>query len=202
MAEETPGKKYNKKDFIQALSKIEVVLEDKDEDERARRRMEQACTEDEGALASLIDELFDNASRNANDGPRSTPIDLDVSQTGKDIANIGASNDEHDKIDDIAPDGIDDNSINDDDAVECIVGLTKRKINCRLAKVNELCLKIISLKGREMMEKANTKVMRFRKTKQNQRMNEFYKALHLEYVNAYSNECVTNAFSCLNNKLI
>ena len=127
---------------------------------------------------------------------------MDVSQTGKDIANIGASNDEHDKIDDIAPDGIDDNNINDDNAVECIVGLTKRKINCRLAKVNELCRTNISLKGREMMEKANPKVMRFRKTKQNQRMNEFYKALHLEYVNAYSNECVTNAFSCLNNKLI
>ena len=93
---EMPSRKYNKKDCIEALSKVKVVLKDEDEDERVRRRMEQARTEDEGALASLIDELFENASRNASDGPRSAPIDLNVSQTGEDIANIGASIEEHD----------------------------------------------------------------------------------------------------------
>ena len=53
-----------------------------------------------------------------------------------------------------------------------------------------------------MMEKANPKVMRFRKIKRIERMNEFCKAVHSEYVNGDSNECVTNAFSHLNNKLI
>ena len=86
--------------------------------------------------------------------------------------------------------------------MECIVGSTKRKINCRLAKVNELCLTNISLKGGEMMEKANPKVMRFWKTKQIERMNEFYKGVHSEYINGDSKEYVMNSFSRLENKLI
>ena len=75
-------------------------------------------------------------------------------------------------------------------------------INCRLATFNELCLTNISLKGREMIEKVNPTVMRFWKTKGIERMNEFYKDVHSEYVNGDSIECEMNAFSRLENKLI
>ena len=96
--------------------------------------MEQARSEDEGALAALIDELFDNASRNANEEPRNAQIDLDVTQTGEDIANIGVSDEDEDDCDDAQAARSNDHSINEEtDTVQCIVGSTKRKITCRLA---------------------------------------------------------------------
>ena len=154
------------------------------------------------ALASLIDELFENASRNANDGPRDAPIDLNVIQTGEDIDNIGVSIKEQDETEDVVTNLINDDNSNDEDAVECFVGSTKRKINCRLAKVNKLCLTNIHLKGHEMMEKTNPKIMRFWKKKRNDRMNDFFKGVHSEYVKGDSNKCVKNAFSQLENKIL
>ena len=41
MAKEIPGRKYNKKAFITALAKVNVRLDDEDEDARAKQRMEQ-----------------------------------------------------------------------------------------------------------------------------------------------------------------
>ena len=41
MTKETPGRKYDRKEFIKALGKVEVKLDDEDEEARAKRRMEQ-----------------------------------------------------------------------------------------------------------------------------------------------------------------
>ena len=92
IAVETPGRTYNKKEFIKALGNVKVQLNDKDVEERAKRKMEQACTEDKGAMTSLIDELFENVSRNPGEGTDRQPINLNVVQTGKDIMNIGTDN--------------------------------------------------------------------------------------------------------------
>ena len=58
MTTETPGCKYDKKEFISALSKVEVKLDYEDKKERAKRRMEQARSEDEGTMAAIIDKIF------------------------------------------------------------------------------------------------------------------------------------------------
>ena len=52
---EKPGRKYSKTEFVEALRKVEIRLEDEDEEARARRQMEEAQSEDEGIMASIID---------------------------------------------------------------------------------------------------------------------------------------------------
>ena len=63
----TPGRKYCKKDFLSALAKVEIRLEDKDEEARARCRMEEAWSKDGGIMTFIIDELFDNAECSPDD---------------------------------------------------------------------------------------------------------------------------------------
>ena len=67
LCKEIPGRKYDKNEFIKALSKVEVILKDEDKDAKAKQRVEQACTEEEGAMADLIDELFENANRSTEE---------------------------------------------------------------------------------------------------------------------------------------
>ena len=55
---EKPGRKYCKKEFVRALAKVEIRLEDKDEEARAQRMMEEARSEDKGVMPTIIDELF------------------------------------------------------------------------------------------------------------------------------------------------
>ena len=38
------------------------MLKDEDEDAKAKQRMEQACTEEVGTMADIIDELFESAN--------------------------------------------------------------------------------------------------------------------------------------------
>ena len=68
MITKIPGRKYNEDTFIAALGKIEVKLDDEDEEARAKQQMEQARTEDEGAMVAIIDKLFKNANRSGDDG--------------------------------------------------------------------------------------------------------------------------------------
>ena len=165
MAIETPGRTYNKKEFIKALGKVKVQLNNKDEEERGRRRMEQACTEDEGVMASLIDDLFDNVSHNPDKGAEMQPINLNVEQSGEDIINIGADDDVRNGNDDGNSDenisvaegndgsnkdnqnnGTEDETNGSED-IECVIGSIRKKVTCRLAKVNNLCFCDVRTKG-------------------------------------------------------
>ena len=90
LAIEIPGRKFSKKEYLEALAKVEVRLADEDEDARARRRMEEARSEDEGVMASIIDELFDTAERNNDDNnTQRSHIDLSVELDAANIARDG-----------------------------------------------------------------------------------------------------------------
>ena len=61
--EEVPGRKNARKDFIDALQRVEIRLDGEDEDAWARCRMEEARSENEGIMVSIIDELFESVER-------------------------------------------------------------------------------------------------------------------------------------------
>ena len=50
--------------------------------------------------------------------------------------------------------------------IEIVNGATKKKLKCCLTNVNELCFVNIQMKQRELLEKANPYITRFRKGKQ------------------------------------
>ena len=87
MTKETSGRKYDRKDFIDALGKVEVKLDDKDEEARAKRRMEQARSEDEGTMAAIINEIFDTANRPADADDSNTEIYITFNSGGDLIVN-------------------------------------------------------------------------------------------------------------------
>ena len=140
MTKEIPGRKYSKKAFIEALGKVEVKFSDDDEDAQAKQQMEQAQTEDEGTMAAIIEELFNNANRNTDNGRTNDEIDMG----GEDIATEGDNADVEVKN----ADEIDHKDINEDDeevagnadvnSVDCIISTTGKKITCRLATIKEL----------------------------------------------------------------
>ena len=72
-------------------------MADKDKDERAQRRMDEACSEDEVVMASIIDEFFDNAERNHDDNNSlRSHIDLSVELDAANIARDGEERDDDD----------------------------------------------------------------------------------------------------------
>ena len=216
MTTETPGRKYDKKAFITALSKVEVTLDDEDENERAKRRMEQARSEDEGTMAAIIDEIFENANRPVENNNSNTEIDMSINNGGEFVVN-GVNQDrlgdklEGDDRNAIANAEEADNENLDDDEecavpnvdgrnVEIVNGATNRKFKCHLANVNELCFVNIRMKGRELIQKANPYVTRFKKGKRNERMGAFYKTVHDECMSENGNDLIGNAFDRLRNK--
>ena len=131
LAKEIPERKYNKKTFIEALGKVEVKLDDEDEDACAKRRMEQARTKDKGAMAAIIDETFENASNNADN--RATSVEIDMG--GDDIAAEGDKEDCEDEDGDQCQ-NIEDNDSNgtidekNDGDIACLISRTGKKVAC------------------------------------------------------------------------
>ena len=81
------------------------------------------------------------------------------------LDNANINNDEN-NVDDHENDKLDEND--DGRNAEFINGATRIKVKCRLANVNELCFVNIRAKGRELLEKANPFITRFRNRKQNE----------------------------------
>ena len=144
-----PGRKYNKADFIDALRKVEIRLEDEDEEARGRRRMEDARSEDEGVMASIIDELFSNAEGCPDDsnGGRSH-VDLSVEL---DAANIVHDGEEEEEEDQHEVEGEDPKGRDNVNTSEVVVGSTQRRISVHLANVNDLCFVDIEIEGRKIL---------------------------------------------------
>ena len=178
--------------------------------------MEQAQSEDEGTMASIIDEIFDNANRPADADESNTVIDMTFNSGGDFVVNginqgrgaddgdnggLGDGNiDEHE----INLDNDDDEELeaNDDERnTERINGGTKAKVNCHLVNVNELCFINIIAKGCKMLEKANPFVTRFRKGKRTEQMGKFYKEVHDECTSENGNDLIQNAFNRLRNRV-
>ena len=53
------------------------------------------------------------------------------------------------------------------------------------------------MKGRELLERANPYIIRFRKDKQNECMGKFYKLVHDECMSKNGNDLIQNAFDRL-----
>ena len=56
------------------------------------------------------------------------------------------------------------------------------------------------MKGRELLEKANPYITRFRKGKRNERMGTFCKTIHDECMSDNGNDLIGNVFDRLRNK--
>ena len=170
MTKETPGRQYDRKEFIDdALGKVEVKLDDKDEEARAKPRMEQAWSEDEGTMAAIIDKMFDNANQPADADNSNTRIDMTFNSGSDFVVNGGINqgrvtneddngdldyaniNNDENNVDDHENDKLDEND--DGRNAEFINGATRIKVKCRLANVNELCFVNIRAKGRELLER-------------------------------------------------
>ena len=167
-------------------------------------------------MATIIDEIFENASRLADNNDSNSEIDMSINNGGEFVVN-GVNQDhlgDGDGIDDADAnvevadnengDNDKDEDCSDDKAdnrnVDIVNGTTKKKIKCRLANVNKLCFVHIQMKGRESLEKANPYITRFRKGKQIERMGRFYKTVHDECMSDNGNELIKNAFERLQNK--
>ena len=171
-----PGRKYNKNEFIEALVKVEICLEDEDKEARARRRMEEAHSEDKGIMASIIDELFSNAERSPDDNNhRNGNINLSVELDATNIAHDGEDVEEED--DDVVDEETNEGRGNGS-STEVIVGSTQRPIGVRLANVNDLCYVDIELEGRKIMEGRNPEIIRFNCQEQRRRKLGFYLDIH------------------------
>ena len=182
LAKEIPGRKYSKRECIEALGKVEVRLAEEDEDARARRRMEEARSEDEGVMAMIIDELFDNAEKNKDDSNSERPhLDLSVELDAANIARDGEEREHHDENNENEEDTNNERVENNNGTVRnehIIVATTQRPLKVRLANVNELCFKDLSLEGRKVMEKRNPEVTRHNRQERLYRKMNFYATVH------------------------
>ena len=129
------------------------MLDNEDENKRAKRRMEQARSEDKETMPPIIDEIFENASRPADNNNSNSEIDMSINNGSEFVVNgvnqdrVGngddrndtdanaevADNENGDEDEDCSDDNVDDRNI------EIVNGATKRKIKCLLANVNEMC---------------------------------------------------------------
>ena len=174
---EKPGRKYSKKEFIDALSKVEIRLEDKDEEARARRRMEEARSKDKGIMASIIDELFSNAERSPNDGNSpNRNVDLSVELDAANIARDGEDIKEEDDDDEVEDE--DNEARGNVSSSKIIVASTQWPIGVWLANVNELCYVDIELEGHKILKRRNPEVARFNCHKQRRRKLTFFSEVH------------------------
>ena len=131
-------------------SLVEVILKDQDKDAKAKQRMEQACTEEEGAMADLIDELFESTNRSAEEFQNEATISLELDMSGDGIAS-GMMHDEfedkvHDDDDELIEETSDTanevtaNEVTANEVTDSvIVGSTGKKVKASLATVNYLC---------------------------------------------------------------
>ena len=173
--------------------------------------MEQTRIEDEGTMAAIIDEIFENASHPADNNNSNSEIDMSINNGGEFIVNgvnqdhLGDGDDRDDadanvKVGD-NENGDEDEDCSDDNVdnrnIEIVNGATKNKIKCCLVNVNELCFVNIRMKGRELLEKANPYITRFRKGKQNEGMGTFYKTVHDECMSNNGNDLIQNVFDRL-----
>ena len=202
LAVEIPGRKYSKKECLEALGKVEVRLADKDEDARARRRMEEACLEDEGVMASIIDKLFDNAERNHDDNStQRSHVDLSVKLDAANIARDGEERDEDNDDDDNADNDDEDEVVNiKTQQNEIIIATTQRPLTICLAAINELCFKDLILEGRKIMERQNPEITRHSRQERLLRKMGFYATVHANLESMNDGEDVfKNAFDRLIN---
>ena len=183
LCKDIPGRKYDTNEFIKTLSKVEVILKDKDKDAKAKRRMEQACTEEEGTMADLIDELFESANRSAEESQNEATISLEFDMSGDDIAS-GRTRDEfediiHDDDNELIEEANDTaNEVTANEVTDSvIVGSSGKNVKASLATVNDLCFVDIMTVGREMMERANPMMTQFKKKKRVERMVDFYEKI-------------------------
>ena len=121
--------------------------------------MEQAQMEEEGAMADLIDELFQSANQSAQDSNSDIPISLNVNMSGDNIAKGRMFDESNDAIDEIE-DNNEDKNVNDmqsetEHETSAIVGSTGKKLNTCLTPINKICFIDLKTVGREMIEKAN-----------------------------------------------
>ena len=138
--------------------------------------MEEAPSEDEGIMASIIDELFSNAEGcpDDNEGGRSQ-VDLSVELDAANIAHDG---------EEVAEQNEDEDEVEEDEVCgqagsrEVIVGSTQRPIGVQLVNVNELCFVDIELEGQRIIERRNPEVTRFNSQEQRKRKLDFYSEVH------------------------
>ena len=158
--------------------------------------------------------MFKNANSSADRNESNLEIDLggdDIGAEGNEEEDDGEgdadSNGEGDDTDDGAGAGAGEGKGEaqlhggDNINVDCIMSTTGKKIKCRLAAVNQLCFVDVNAKGREILEKMNPAVTRFRKRKRSDRKNQFLESVFDDYNAVDDNECVDLAFSRFLNKL-
>ena len=196
-----PGQKYNKTEFVRTMEKVEVWLEDEDEDARARRQMKEARSEDEGVMAGIIEELFDTAKRdNDNDnGHRNRSLhDLNVELNAATLARGGEDlEDDLDKFDN------QDGNVNENVGnSEIIIATIQRPLKIRLANVNELCFIDVRTAGCLIMEKSNPRVTRFNRNERMTRKMKFYEDTHKGVTNNDSDGGNEDIFEVVFNRFI
>ena len=161
---------------------MEVRLADEDKDARALCRMEEARSEDEGVMASIIDELFDNAERNHDDNNTlRSHVDLSFEL---DAANIARDGEDRDDNNNDAEDA-DENDEEEEELVnnetqrnKIIIATTQRPLKVRLAAINELCFKDLTFEGRKIMERQNPEITRHNHQERSLRKLSFYATVH------------------------
>ena len=190
VATETPGRRYNKETFLSALESVEVQLNEEGEEERAQRRIDEARTEDEGAMANLLDGLFNSNTEGNDDG--NTMSNQHTEINFEQLVDEGTETDLEDE---------DNNDPSKSVAEkEIIVGTTKRKISTKIAAMNDSCLIDIRKEGRNIMKKANPKLTRYKKKQRNDRMSKFFDSVHEDIFQSNKSDMVLRAFDRFINK--
>ena len=173
VSNERPGRKYVRKEFIEALGKVTTKMEDESEEERSKRKMREAMTEEEKVMSEVIDEIYEmadnfSASERTNSGNSETELAAEL-----DPATVGARGDEDDDNDD------DDGNNNDDGPIDTslAIGRGSGTIKVRLASLNRNSLKDVFGEGKRMMEKRKLGVTRFYRKQRMERQRAFMKRL-------------------------
>ena len=195
---EKPGRKYCKKEFLEALEKVQIRLDDEDEEARARRRMEEARSEDEGVMATIIDELFDSHQRNdEEEGTNSSHVDLSVELDAANIARDGEEVQDEDENNVLNEANAEDERNGDvDRCKDIVVATTQRPLKVCLANVNDVCFTDINEAGRKLMEARNPEVTRFNRQMRFNRKMSFYANVHASLENTDNDDDVfEDAFS-------
>ena len=97
--------------------------------------------------------------------------------------------------------GNDEDSTEDIDDSEIVVGTTKRRLRCHLANINDLCFIDIAAHGRAMIEKENLMVTRCRKGKRNTCMIKFYEKVYDKSTTTDGVDVIETMFDHFRNKL-
>ena len=137
-------------------------MEDESEDDKSKRKMREAMTEDERVMSEMIDNVFEHASnpaaaeQAATDGALACELDP---------ANVGTGGE--DEVENEDEDEEENESSNDNTEVD--VSLNKEKIKVRLSAFNENCVKDIFELGKEMMKKKDLVSTRVRQKEREDR---------------------------------